>query len=886
MKKDIFFFSGTHWDREWYQTFQGFRYRLVKILDDICDAWKKSPDFGTFHLDGQTIPLEDYAEIEPDKANKLKELVKESKIKIGPWYVMPDEFNISGESYIRNLIIGHKLSKKWGADEAWKFGYICDIFGHIAQTPQIFNGFGIKYSLFARGYYSDTEPYFVWRSPDGSEVINFRVGNRSGYGEFTYSVPENGKQNTYEEAKGYLKEYMDYLFTTTKLPIYVVMDALDHRGLRLDTTKYIAGIKEFYPEAEVHHTDLIEAGKMLEKYRSNLDVIEGEMNYSCKVGFPLLITNVLSSYYPLKKANDICQNRLEKVVEPLLVIASVAGKPMKRSFVDLAYKYLIQNQPHDSIGGCSQDQIHKDMEYRFDQALELCKVIENDYLYTFGRKQTAVAAPETDAVLTLFNTLPFDRDEVITVPLDMKQDYPTKYAEPFGYEVINSFKILDFEGHEIPYQVHSIKRNWKKTILNKEWGLYDVHNVTFRANVPAGGRSEYRIVPSEAPSRYLKHMVSGVDYMENDFIRVEIAPDGSISLIDKKTNRVYKNQLTIADDSEIGDGWFHANAREDRIVYSKSGRCRIEKIESGCARCVFRITKEIEVPKELVMDTYTQRRSDDYEVCTAVFDVGLSENARYADVRMTYDNKVKNHRVRLVIPTYTEGEKYFAGQAFYCCTRKAGIDYTSQSYREHEQYEKAMNGIVGKRDLQGTGLAFVSAEGLHECACTDDAESTLYVTLLRGFKRTVITNGQTRGQILGEHEFRFALVPVDSDITYADLVNLQSSMGVEIINRYAEIEKDEPVCAPVSEYRLGGNDICLSILKCAEDENGKYVARVFNASDRDSEAVLEFGKEIESATGVNLNEEVTESLALKIDGNRLTFNVTPWHIETVMIGFK
>ena len=120
--KDIFYFSGTHWDREWYQTFQGFRYRLVKAMDGILDGMRTLDDFNVFHLDGQTIVLEDYAEIKPENAEALKEFIKNDRIKIGPWYDMPDEFILSGESLIRNLMMGHELSKKWGAKEAWKFG--------------------------------------------------------------------------------------------------------------------------------------------------------------------------------------------------------------------------------------------------------------------------------------------------------------------------------------------------------------------------------------------------------------------------------------------------------------------------------------------------------------------------------------------------------------------------------------------------------------------------------------------------------------------------------------------------------------------------------------------------------------------------------------------
>lgn len=887
--KDIYYFSGTHWDREWYQTFQGFRYRLVKMMNGLLKGMEEIPEFKVFHLDGQTITMEDYAEIEPENAEKLKKYIAEGRIKLGPWYVMPDEFNLSGESLIRNLMMGHELSKKWGAKEAWKFGYVCDIFGHIAQMPQIFNGFGIKYSLQCRGYYSDSDAYFLWRSPDGSEVLNFRTGNKNGYGEYCFLVLDKNRgveMNTPDVIKEKTKEYMEFLFSTTKFPVYVVMDALDHMPMHYDTPEYIKMIEELVPDANVHHVDLTEAGKLLEKYRSQMDVVTGELNKTNKGGFPDVITNTLSSHYPLKKANDECQNRLEKVIEPMLVFSSLDNKALNRRYVKLAYKYLIQNHPHDSICGCSIDQVHKDMEYRFDQVKELCEVLEEDYLINMSRPHMMeIDAKKTDAAVILYNTLPYDKNEVVTVDLNMRQNYDSKFSQqPFGFEFINSFKIVGCNGDEIPYQINSIRNAQIKRIKDQFNETVDVYNVSFSAFIPACGKSEYRIVPSEAPSRYLKHMNSGADYMENEFIRVNINPCGTVSIIDKITGKIYENQLNLVDNSEIGDGWYHADVNEDSRVYSGFGECYVEKINSGCSKCVFRITKNMRIPREMIINNASQTRSEQYEVCKAVFEVSLTKGDRFAEVELTFDNRAKDHRLRLLMPTYTEGDKYFAGQAFYCCERRAGIDYETQNWREYEQYEKAMNGIAGRRNNDKSGLAFVSAQGLHEVGSTADEKSTLCITLLRSFKKTVSTNGETRGQLSGEHKYKFALVPLDETISYSDLLNIQDRLAVPVLSAYREIEKDAQTEFPRSFFKLSGKNVRLSILKCAEREEGAYVVRIFNASDEETEAVMEFEKPLAWAKNVNLNEEDIESTVI-VKNNKIFETLGAWEISTVMLRF-
>lgn len=888
-KFDIFFFSGTHWDREWYQSFQGFRYRLVKMMDGLVDGLKSLDNFNVFHLDGQTIVLEDYTQIKPEKAAELKELIENNKLKVGPWFVMPDEFNLSGESLIRNLMMGHELSKKWGG-KPWKFGYICDIFGHIAQMPQIFNGFDIKYSYQSRGGVQlDAPPYFIWQSPDGSETIAFHPGLGNDYGEFCHKIHFVLNDNPDADVKELIKEYVDELLKHdgTDIPVYFIADAADHRPLYTETVKYLEILEELYPEANIHHVDLIEAGRMLDGYRGKMNVMKGELNLTTKAENSTmpLITNTLSSYYPLKKANDECQNELEKVIEPFLALSKISGSPMERNYVRLAYKYLVQNHPHDSICGCSIDQVHKDMEYRFDQVKGICYELRNDYIKSKGRAFLDGTDKETDAILTLYNPLPFDRDEVVTVDLNMKENYSSQYAEPFGYEFINSFRILDHEGNEIPYQVISIKRGQMVRRVEHLVDINDIHTVTFKAFIPAGGKSEYRIVPCEVPSRYLSHMTSGTDYMENEHIRVKLSPWGTISITDKKTGKVYDNQLALIDDTEIGDGWFHAASKEDRAVISSFGNCHVEKIQSGVSRCMFRIVKELKLPAENVISRPSQIRSSNYDICTAVFDIGLSENNRFVDVKLTFDNRVRDHRLRLVMPTYTDCEKYFAGQAFYCCEREAGIDYSTQNWKEHEQYEKSMNGIVGRRDSKGNGLAFISANGLHECGSTKDENSTLYVTLLRGFRKTSRTNGETRCQLLGEHEYSFLLAPIDKNVSYKELVNIQDRQAVGVISTYAEVMKDSPTASPESNFRLEGDNICLSILKCAEHEENAYVVRVWNASGKASKAILQFENNITSAVEVNLNEEVKDEVKVSLDKNKATFNVAPWKIVSVMVKF-
>ena len=163
--------SHTHWDREWYKPFQYFRVKLVYVLDRLLEILENEADFKFFLLDGQTIVLEDYLQVRPEKREKLKEAVSSGRLIVGPWYIQPDEFAPDAESLIRNLQIGLGISAEFG--DPMLVGYLPDSFGHTAQLPQILKGFGINSAVVMRGV--DAEKLktseFTWQGINGDEVL-------------------------------------------------------------------------------------------------------------------------------------------------------------------------------------------------------------------------------------------------------------------------------------------------------------------------------------------------------------------------------------------------------------------------------------------------------------------------------------------------------------------------------------------------------------------------------------------------------------------------------------------------------------------------------------------------------------------------------------------
>ena len=164
--------SHTHWDRAWYAPFEVFRVRLVRLIDRLIELLDREPAYRSFMLDGQVLPIEDYLAIRPERRGDLERLVRGGRLVIGPWYALADEYLVSPEALIRNLLIGTRTAEALGG--CMREGYVPDAFGHIAQLPQIFQGFGIGSAVFWRGVGDEGERLhneFWWQAPDGTSVL-------------------------------------------------------------------------------------------------------------------------------------------------------------------------------------------------------------------------------------------------------------------------------------------------------------------------------------------------------------------------------------------------------------------------------------------------------------------------------------------------------------------------------------------------------------------------------------------------------------------------------------------------------------------------------------------------------------------------------------------
>jgi len=172
----------THWDREWYRPHEAFLYRLVRLLDRLLDILEGDPEFRHFTLDGQTIAIDDYLAMRPEQLGRIARLVREGRLLVGPWTVLPDEWLVSGEALMRNLRLGLSRAAELGG--AMPIGYVPDQFGHVGQLPQIFAGMGLTAAVVWRGVGADVPGTpFLWEAPDGTRILTIYLVHGYGNGQ-------------------------------------------------------------------------------------------------------------------------------------------------------------------------------------------------------------------------------------------------------------------------------------------------------------------------------------------------------------------------------------------------------------------------------------------------------------------------------------------------------------------------------------------------------------------------------------------------------------------------------------------------------------------------------------------------------------------------------
>ncbi len=739
----------THWDREWYEPFQSFRMRLVGVLDDLLDLLERDPSYQRFLLDGQMAVVDDYLEVRPEAGERVRALVSAGRLEIGPWYILMDEHLVSGETIVRNLQLGLSRAAEMGG--AMNVGYLPDMFGHVAQMPQILALAGIGDAVVWRGVPSEIgTTAFRWEAPDGSAV-------RAEYLVAGYSngalVPEDAdallrRLSAYEnQIAGFLSDGEEILF----------MNGTDHEPPQPWLGAVVAEANQLSRGFELRVSSISEY--LAGAFRDGLPRWQGELRSGFRSN---VLMGVSSNRVDVKLAKARAEMSVERLAEPLSALLLPAEEWPGR-MLDLAWREIVRNSAHDSICACSVDAVVDTVVLRFAEAAQIGNglaakaldsladrlseagpVVLNPSARSRGGVVEAVVPPELvkgpegeraqvlSAVsgLSLPSSMTFDAETVETL-LGMIQS--TRIDDNTWVQRVEivedesgiglAVTLGSEERHDVPLE--SMKQDLLARIAARPASVVRVNlyrpattKILARvAEVPGFGWVPFEPAELQNPVTARPEDGGGL-ILGNGLVTVALDPSDGTFAVDG-----IAGFGRLVDGGDGGDSYNYCPPVEDRLVDSPVS-VALSLGESGPVRATARITALYRWPERV--EAGRSRRSAstrDVEISTTITLLGDDPAVRVAT---SFTNPCRDHRLRVHLPLPEPAIRSEAETAFGTVSR--GLE------AEGRADELGLPTFPSLRFITAGGLT-VAHEGLCEYELVDIEEGkgarAVAITLLR-----------------------------------------------------------------------------------------------------------------------------------------------------------
>lgn len=634
MIKTIYWVSSSHWDREWHRPFEGFRSRLIEMLDRAIDYLSHQPAYGYFFLDGQSIILRDYLEARPGMERTVRQLVRRGKLFAGPFYVLQDEMVVPGELLARNLQRGIQLAQSYGVR---KFvGWTPDSFGHCAQLPQLLHLAGVSSALCCRGLGSrGKQQENLWVAPDGSAV--FLIWMPLCYGGFCYEdsladnrhIPEDRETalRLFETRFAGLKPYV-------KGDAALVMDGGDHLypdrnavWLQTDFNAKHRGRPAF------RISSIVEAVKAVRKCR-RLHRLTGELRHFGKSSIDWILPGTHSTRMPLKYGLATNLRALLALEELATVRPFSAGL---HADLERAWDLLLQNTPHDSICGCHTDPVYLDNLSRLNAVHSIVTHAQERLLGSFlpvgaktGNRLRAIffdPAPQPNVFKPFTVECPYER---ITEP-----DAVRLWSDQAEFIVT---RVEPYETHQAHLKTHRICGVYRQRTAQPVFG----------ASIETDGP----ISPSGVSGK-----TSAVRY------RLAFARDGSFTLVDRQTATAYGPLMRLVDQADAGDTYNYSPPARDLRLTTRGQRQRVTVRTLNDRLVQAEVQVRFRVPAALA-ESRQQRSARRVELSVA-YEVLADLETGMIRVEGKVLNQARDHRLRALFVPPRRPVWSFAGAPFH-----------------------------------------------------------------------------------------------------------------------------------------------------------------------------------------------------------------------------
>jgi mannosylglycerate hydrolase len=678
----------THWDREWYAPFQEFRVQLVTLLDELLPLLERDLSYRRFLLDGQTAVIDDYLEIRPEAVATLRRLAAAGRLSVGPWMILMDEFMVSGETIVRDLQAGIARATELGG--AMPVGYLPDMFGHVAQMPQILRQAGLEHAVVWRGVPTDiTQTAFWWEAPDGSRVR----------AEYLYGSYSNGRDLP-DDAKQLVARARSYELELgpATLPggATLLMNGTDHQVPQPWLGRVVAEANEIQDDYRFVVSSLPEY--LAEQPTDGLVTWQGELRSGARAN---VLMGVASNRVDVHQACAAAERALERRAEPLSALLLDSDR-YPDALLDVAWRQLVLNSAHDSSCACSDDEVVDHVLVRYREARQIGDSLTREALH---RLAAEVDAPASSTVVA--NPTAADRGGLVRGfvpgegPVHFVADDDTRCPAQIVGMIGGDGFTATVEGSKVRWVVDMMRgpelagtriaeyertdrddgtvefvfrgaRQGETTIeldpVRDEVLALGEHGATVRFRVtlptardvlfaadpvPGFGWRTYRAVEGEGP---VTAVTAGPDpegtaALANEHLTVTVDGTTGTFTIDTGDSLHLPGLGRLVDGGDGGDTYnYSPPAEEDRVV-EQPETVTITTLETGPVRARVLIEATYRWPTHAVGDAVAcSRRSDELVDVSVRTTLELRHDERFLRVRTELDNVCRDHRLRAHFP--------------------------------------------------------------------------------------------------------------------------------------------------------------------------------------------------------------------------------------------
>jgi hypothetical protein len=840
--------SHFHWDREWYRTFQAYRARLVDAVDTVLELVASDDGF-RFVLDGQAVLVEDYLALRPARREALARAIAAGRVSVGPWYVQPDTLLPSGESLIRNLLVGRDVCATMGRSS--RVAYLPDSFGHPAQLPQLFAGFGLAPFVYWRGNGNEIDrlgAQWRWVAPDGSAVEACLL--RGGYYNAAFAPPDVG------DAAGQLIETIESERGGSG-DFFLLMNGFDH----MQPDVHVGAVC-----AEIGRRTgwTVERGVLDDLPRPHPDQLREYRGDLRGARIANLLPGATSTRLPLKTLARSLETLLEGWLEPWAALGVLFYADDERPALAAAWRALLQSQAHDSLLGCTIDAVAEQVTSRLTEAHELAeqtlaRVLER--IGGLGRARMLPATAEQDIVV--FNPSPHPRTDIVRVSLD---DYPA-LRMPLGRPELSPLTLAAAGGSGfaidgIPVRVvpsaDGSRPHWIPGVLpmDIEFAVRDL---------PAMGCRRFRL----APAADVPDEIDAGREIDNAETAVRVNDDGTLDV--RIGERRWRGLFALDDARDRGDTYDFEPVPGDAGARLLSVEVTRRRHATGLD--ALSVRRRIEAPSALAADR--KRRGDARAEILVEVEASIVPGVPRIDLRVVIENAVSDHRLRALFPTGVATERFLAATTCDIAER------TTEKADDAGWVHPAPTTFPHHGWVAAGGLTVV-ASGLPEAEVT--ANGTVAITLLRSVgwlsrfdlpSRPIPAGPEmpTPGaQLHGRHEARISLLAaMDPAAARAAMLGLRGAI----------VGGGPLLPAGISLVEISPSSVLLSALKPAARANG-IVLRLLNPTAEAIDADVRLGFSVVSARSLRLDEE-PDDRPVQLSGRSLRVGVPAHALRTVML---